>query len=83
MEMTKIPTPAAARLRALSPVALRTDASPWPVTSAARAASYMRTDVRCTADHNSILTTDVVVPAPAGVGFGAAKQAAPPRGVPR
>jgi hypothetical protein len=80
--MTSIPMPAVARVRALPPIA-RTDASPWLVTSAARAASYLRTDVRCNTNHNSIRTTGVVVPAQAGTGFGAAKQAAPPRGVPR
>src|SRR3954451_10748019 len=88
VELTKIPTPPVARPRALSvvgaPIAQRTGVSAWRVTSAAPAASYMRSDlVRCTTLHNSIRTTDVVVPVPAGRGFGAAKQAAPPRGVPR
>src|SRR3954465_9981902 len=88
VEFTNIPTPAAARPRALSmgggsALALRTGVSPWRVTSAAPGTSYMRSDlVRCSPLHNSIRTTDVVVPAPAvRAGFGAAKQAAPPRGV--
>src|SRR3954468_13563152 len=86
VELTMIPTPAAARPRALSavgaPIAMRSGVSPLRVTSSASAASYMRSDlVRCTILHNSIRTTDVVVPVPAGRGFGA-KQAAPPRGVP-
>ena len=58
--------------------------STWPVTSAARVSSNQYRDlVRCTV-HNSMITSDVVVPVPAGRdGLGAATQAAPPRGVPR
>jgi len=56
----------------------------WPVTPAVPAASYQH----ASADfrpvyHNSIARTDVVLPAPAGRGGVNAKQAAPPRGVPR
>ena len=56
----------------------------WPVTPAVPVASYQHgsADFR-PASHNSIARTDVVLPAPAGRGGVNAKQAAPPRGVPR
>jgi hypothetical protein len=59
--------------------------SGWPVTSAASRTSYLRNDLVLrpqSVDHNSIVAT-ADVPAPAGAGVRAAKQAAPPRGVPR
>ena len=55
----------------------------WPVTPAVPATSYRHSsalDLRHLS-HNSIVRTDV--PAAAGRGGFAAKQAAPPRGVPR
>ena len=94
MEITKNPTVAAVRTRALStcasPFAQRAAvgavgaASGWRVTSALDVPSYMRgAALPVRTNHNSILST-VVVPVPAGRGgFGADKQAAPPRGVPR
>jgi len=56
----------------------------WPVTPAVPATSYQHdsADLR-PVSHNSIARTDVVLPAVAGRGGFGAKQAAPPRGVPR
>ena len=58
----------------------------WPVTSAIPAPSYGSTvlgDLGRPVHHNSIVRSDLDTPAVAGRrGFGA-KQAAPPRGVPR
>jgi len=72
-----------ARPRALETV--RSVATAWPpVTPAARLTSSRYSDSVRPASLNSIIHDDVVVPAPAGRGgFGTAKQAAPPRGVPR
>ena len=84
--MTAVPT--LARPRVLS-TGTCTPAIGWPVTSAAPASSYRHEsrglDLR-SVNHNSIVGTDAL-PATAGRGgFSAdtvAKQAAPPRGVPR
>jgi len=70
-----------ARLRALGTVAdARTTA--WPVTFEPCSASYVRRDLVPT-HSNSIALSGVVAPVPAGRDGSAAKQAAPPRGVPR
>lgn len=80
--MTGTGTPLA-RPRALGMVPASALAS-WPVTSPAAGTSYRRSDLARPAHLNSIVRSDVVVPAPADRdGFGAAKQADPPRGVPR
>lgn len=84
--MTAVPT--LARPRVLS-TGTCTPVAGWPVTSAAPAPSYRHEsrglDLR-PVTHNSIVGIDAL-PATAGRrGFGAdtvAKQAAPPRGVPR
>jgi hypothetical protein len=82
--------PALARPRALgAPVSTVAPVSTaWPtVTFAARATSYRCSDLRPAthnSNHNSIRVSDVVLPVPAALDdFGAAKQGAPPRGVPR
>ena len=86
MEFTTTTQPAAAaRPRTLSPSALTADWYTRPVSTDMRDQSAV---VSLTAYHNSITRTAPnaipagVPTAPAG-GFGAAKQAAPPRGVPR
>ena len=88
MEITTNPTVATARLRALSPSTLNAD---W---CAPRAKTGMRDQsavASLDANHNSITRNLPVAVIPAGVptvpaggfGYGAAKQGAPPRGVPR
>jgi hypothetical protein len=76
-------TVAAARPRALSPSTLRADWYQRPIFTGMRDQSAV---VSLNVNHNSITRTapNAVPTAPAtGLGFGAAKQAAPPRGVPR
>ena len=66
------------------PAAVWSMTTGWPVTPAVPATSYQHdsADLR-PVSHNSIARTDVVLPAVAGRGGFGAKQAAPPRGVPR
>jgi hypothetical protein len=89
VEFTTNQTVAAARPRVLSPSTLIAD---WytqrPALTDMRDQSAV---VSLTANHNSITRTAPLAVVPAGVptapaggfGFGATKQAAPPRGVPR
>lgn len=76
MEITTNPTVAAARLRALSPATLNADWCTQRPTTGMRDQSAVGS---LGANHNSITRTVPV----AGFGYGAAKQGAPPRGVPR
>ena len=84
MEITTNPTVAAARPRVLSPSTLNADwCSPRPKTDMRAQSAVGSLD----ANHNSItrslpLAISTGVPV-AGFGYGAAKQGAPPRGVPR
>ena len=90
MEITTFSAVTVARPRALtqgSPLALRRRGEGWRVTPGLAGASYMRTghpSVPSLSNHNSIAPMVIGVPV-AGTrdAFGAAKQAAPPRGVPR
>lgn len=84
MEFITNETVATARPRALSPSTRYADwSSQRPALTDMRDQSVV---LSLTANHNSITRTAPVavstVPA-TGLGFGAAKQAAPPRGVPR
>lgn len=84
MEITTNPTVAAARLRALSPSTPNADWCTQRPTTGMRDQSAV---VSLGGNHNSITRTLPLavsngVPV-AGFGYGAAKQGAPPRGVPR
>jgi hypothetical protein len=85
MTITDTTSTAALRARARSmPVSLfaAVDAS-WR-ESAANSARMRNASAPTSGNHNSIAPTTGAVPATAGrVAYGAAKQAAPPRGVPR
>jgi hypothetical protein len=76
VEITTNPTVAAARPRALSPSTLIADWNTQRPTTGMRDQSAV---VSLGANHNSITRSLPV----AGFGYGAAKQGAPPRGVPR
>lgn len=85
--MPTITTLARPRFLATTSVAACSPAAGWPVTSAVPAPSYpsnvARRDLGRAVHHNSIVRTDAVSPVQAGRGGFGAKQAAPPRGVPR
>ena len=76
MEITTNPTVAAARLRALSP---STPVADWCTQRPTTGMRDQSAVVSLGGNHNSITRTVPV----AGFGYGAAKQGAPPRGVPR
>ena len=93
MTMTKTSTVAAARPRTLSlqgaPLAVPAAVGTWRVGSSPRVSvpTYLRTKsafMATSAHYNSIRSAVVAATVPvAGDRFGADKQAAPPRGVPR
>jgi hypothetical protein len=83
VEITKFSAVTAARPRTLtqgSPLTLRRRGEGWRVTSGVAGASYMRGVNPSLINHNSTVPTAVAGTRDA---FGAAEQAAPPRGVPR